>query len=89
MDVWKRLDLLLDRYDGDITLDRHSESAWGGSLRLGLTNPRGRPARSIVFFAVGGSQAADVIQRLLDDAHEWLASSGVTPLRPDESNPPD
>jgi hypothetical protein len=86
MDVWKRLNLLLDRYDGDIKLGRHSESVWDGQLRLGLTNPTGAPARSMVFHASGGTTPADVVERLLDDAHEWLATSGVEPLRPNQNS---
>jgi hypothetical protein len=77
---WQRLDALLDRYDADFEADVASQTAWGATLRLTLTDPAGAPSRSITFHAVGGATPADVAVRVLDDADAWLRDSGIEPL---------
>lgn len=85
MDIWARVSNLFDRYDGDLKIDVASECCWGGELRLGLTNPNGAPARSIVFYSVGGGDPADVAETLSADAEAWLEmNQGAPPLRPNE-----
>jgi hypothetical protein len=80
MNVWDEVSRLLEKYDADIHIDCASESAWGGQLRLTLTNPSNAPSRSITFHSVGGQNPNKVARRLLDDAKVWLADSGVEPL---------
>ena len=78
--IWKRVDALLDQFDGHLKIDVASACCWSGELRLGLTNPDNAPARSIVFFSVAGRDPGDVAKRLLADAESWLVSSGLSPL---------
>ena len=78
--IWEKVDALLERFDGHMEFEVASECCWSGELRLGLTNPENKPARSIVFFSVAGRDPADVAKRLLADAENWLATSGVEPL---------
>jgi hypothetical protein len=80
--VWDEVADLLECYDGDLRLNTASECVWAGQLRLMLTNPERKPARSIVFFASGGIDPADIANRLLADAEDWLAKSEVQPLAP-------
>jgi hypothetical protein len=80
MSVWKEIDRLFDRYDGDLKLDIASECMWGGSLRLTLFDATDTPAESIAFFAAGGAIPDEVANRLLRAAKEWLAKSGCVPL---------
>jgi hypothetical protein len=45
--IWKQIDALLKRYDGHLEIRKGClRDRWEGELRLGLTNPLGRPARS-------------------------------------------
>jgi hypothetical protein len=78
--IWEKVDALLERFDGHMEFEVASECCWSGELRLGLTNPDNKPARSIVFISVGGRDPAQVAKRLLTDAENWLATSGVEPL---------
>ena len=80
MNVWDEVERLLDKYDADIHIDCGSACAWGGQLRLTLTNPDNAPSRSITFYSVGGLNPNKVARRLLDDAKVWLADSDVEPL---------
>jgi hypothetical protein len=82
-DVWDRIYELFDRYDGSIKLEGASLCAWGGELRLTITNPKNAPARSIAFYSVGGLDPVDVAERLLADATDWL-DAGNTPLTTDD-----
>ena len=83
--VWDRVRALFERFDGHLKMDVASECCWGGELRLGLTNPDSEPARSIVFYSVAGRDPTEVAKRLLADAENWLATSGVRPLSPPET----
>jgi hypothetical protein len=87
--IWERVDALLDRFDGHLRIDVASDCYWGGELRLGLTNPDNAPARSIVFYSVAGRDPVDVAKRLLADAENWLATSGVNPLERLRTEPVD
>ena len=78
--IWEKIDALLARFDGHLKIDVASNCCWSGELRLGLTNPDNKPARSIVFFSAGGLDPSGVAKRLLADAENWLATSGVVPL---------
>jgi hypothetical protein len=80
MDVWRRLNDLLYRYDADFKCDVGTGAAWSGTLRLTLTDPPQRPSRSITFHATGGADPEDVAERCLDDADEWLAESDTEPM---------
>src|SRR5947208_4401542 len=80
MSVWQKIDGLLEQYDGDLKIETASDCAWSGQLRLTLTNPIGRPSRSIVFYSVGGSDPRDVAERLLADVREWLATGAIEPI---------
>jgi hypothetical protein len=75
--IWKQIDALLKRYDGHLEIDPgFLKGHWQGELRLGLTNPLGRPARSIVFYIMGDSSRERVAYRLLQDTKRWMANGG-------------
>jgi len=78
--IWDRLDSLLDLYDADFKAAACSGSAWGGRLRLTLTNPDGAPSRSMTFYSVGKADPEGVAIAVLDDARLWMRESGITPL---------
>jgi hypothetical protein len=71
---------LLDRFDADAHFAVGSESMWSGELRLTLTNPDGAPSRSMTFFSVAANDPTEAARALVDDANEWLATSGVQPM---------
>ncbi|SRR6266704_6340709 len=85
MSVWQKIDGLFEQYDGDLKIETASECAWSGQLRLTLTNPIGRPSRSIVFYSVGGSDPSDVAERLMTDVREWLANREIGLIGPQEA----
>ena len=78
--IWDEVDDLLNRYDSDLKLCCASRCAWGGTLRVTLTDPRGAPSRSITFHSVGGGEPEDVARRLIDDFHAWHAETGTDPM---------
>ena len=78
--IWERVHALLERFDGHLEISVATDCYWGGELRLGLTNPDNSPARSVVFYSVAARGPAEVARRLLADAANWLATSGMEPL---------
>src|SRR5215475_8057305 len=78
--VWDRLLDLLGKYDGDFKVDIHSQSAWGGQLRLTIEDMPGKPAFSIAFYKGGGIDPEDVATQLIDEAEKWIAEAKIKPL---------
>lgn len=75
---------LLERLDGDVTVETGSESMWSGQLRLTLTDPKGAPSRSMAFYVVACENPDQVIALLCMDAQKWMRETGVEPLRPQD-----
>ena len=80
MAIWKALRKLTDDYDADFKCSMGSRTYWSGQLRVTLTNPPGKPSRSIVFFSVGQATPEAVAERVVEDFHVWREAEGVEPL---------
>ena len=78
--LWDELDDLLNTYDADIEFSCSTASAWGGTLRLTLTDPPGAPSHSITFHTTGAAHPPRAARVLLDEAAKWLSESGVEPM---------
>jgi hypothetical protein len=76
------LEGLLARYDASLKFETGTGCAWSGELRLTLTNPPGKPSRSVTFYAVGGMSPNDLAGGLLADVLLWLSESHQEPLPP-------
>ena len=68
MTIWDNVENIIGATDAHLELVVAAQCCWSGELRIGLTNPPDSPARSMVFFAVGGASPGEVAKRLLADA---------------------
>jgi hypothetical protein len=72
---------LLDRYDGDFECNVGTACAWGGTLRLTITDPPGVPSESVTFHSVGQLDPEGVAEAVLAAAQLRL-DGGLEPLPP-------
>lgn len=78
--TWTELETLLDNFDGEIKLGRHSTTMWGGSLRLTLFDTLDGPATSATFFYGAQPTPEAVVVELLSEYKAWLLTTTTRPL---------
>jgi len=79
---WEKLDEVLAAYDADFKVDIGTASCWSGQLRVTLTNPEGKPSRSVTFFSAGQAWPEDVATEVLADLERCLDEWGIEPMAP-------